>query len=195
MDEVHDLVVAAASGEPQAWSALVARFADLVWCVARSVGLSEPDAADVSQTTWLRFCERLGDLHDPSRAGAWLATTARREAVRVSKLGSRQVVADPWSWLERADAGLKEVGSGLVERERDLTVQHALAVMPERCRVLLLAAAADPPEPYEQVAARLGIATSSVGPTRRRCLDQLRRLIEQLAPELADESTRPSVAL
>jgi len=193
VEEVRDLVRRAASGDSEAWSALVARFANLVWAVARSVGLSVPDAADVSQTTWLRFCEHLGKLQDPSRAGAWLATTARREAVRVSKLGARQVVADPWSWLERPDTDLEEPGSGLVNKERDMTVQYALAVMPERCRSLLMELTADPPAPYEQVAARLGLAVGSVGPTRRRCLEQLRRVIEQLAPDLAEGA--PSSAI
>lgn len=193
MDEVRDLVLAAASGDSGAWSALVRRFANLVWSVARSVGLSEPDAADVSQTTWLRFCEHLGQLQDPSRAGSWLATTARREAVRVSKLGARQMVADPWSWLEQPDVNLEEPGSNMLDKERDMTVQYALAVMPERCRALLLAAAEDPPVPYEKVAQRLGLAQGSVGPTRRRCLDQLRDLIEQLSPELAEGAVSPSM--
>jgi RNA polymerase sigma factor (sigma-70 family) len=195
VDEVCDLVLRARSGDSEAWSALVARFADLIWAVARSVGLSAPDAADVSQTTWLRLCEHLGDLQDPARAGAWLATTARREAMRVSKLGAHQVVTDPWLWLERADTAVEELGSGLVDKERDMTVQYALAVMPERCRELLAAAVEDPPVPYERVAARLGLAVGSVGPTRRRCLDQLRRLIEQLAPDLAEGATSSSVRL
>jgi DNA-directed RNA polymerase specialized sigma24 family protein len=29
--------------------------------------------------------------------------------------------------------------------------------------------------PYAEISARLGIPVSSIGPTRRRCLDQLRR--------------------
>jgi DNA-directed RNA polymerase specialized sigma24 family protein len=86
VDEVGDLVRRAASGDPEAWSALVDRFADLIWSISRSVGLGTSDAADVSQTTWLRFCEHLGDLNDPSRAGAWLARTARREAILIRVL-------------------------------------------------------------------------------------------------------------
>ena len=183
------MVLRAATGEQGAWSALVKRFADLVWSVARSVGLSAPDAADVSQTTWLRFCEHLNDLQDPARAGSWLATTARREAIRVSRLGSRQVVADPWNWLERSDPRSDEVDYQLLVRERDVTVQYALAVLPERCRALLLAAVEDPPVPYQELSERLGLALGSVGPTRSRCLDQLRRLVEQLAPELAEGKT------
>ena len=193
MDEVQDLVQRAGDGDAQAWSALVERFADLVWAVARSVGLSNTDAADVSQTTWLRFCEHLTDLRDPSRAGAWLVTTARREAVRVSRLGSRQVVVDPWAWAEEAGVGTEEPGSRLIEKERDLAVQYALAVMPERCRSLLLGTSEDPPVSYETLSEKLGIALGSVGPVRRRCLERLRRLIEQLAPDLTGSDVSSSV--
>ena len=194
MDEVRDLVLRAASGDAEAWSRLVSRFADLVWSVARSVGLSAPDAADVSQTTWLRFSEHIGALRDPSRAGSWLATVARREAVRVSRLGARQVVVDPWTWLERADVYMAEPGSAMVDKERDMVVQCALAVMPERCRTLLQAAAEEPPPPYGSLATKLGLAVGSVGPTRRRCLEQLRQLIERLAPDLL-EGAKSSVPL
>lgn len=189
MDEVSDLVQRAALGDQDAWSALVDRFADLIWSVARSVGLGASDAADVSQTTWLRFCEHLGDLHDPSRAGAWLAKTARREAIRVSRLGSRQVVADPWNWLEKADTTADGVDHQLLVTERDITVQCALAVLPERCRALLTAAAEDPPVPYQVLADNLGLAVGSVGPARGRCLEQLRRLIDEMGHEMFEDQT------
>ena len=34
---------------------------------------------------------------------------------------------------------------------------------------------ADPPVPYIEIGARLGIPVGSIGPTRRRCLDKIRR--------------------
>jgi DNA-directed RNA polymerase specialized sigma24 family protein len=34
---------------------------------------------------------------------------------------------------------------------------------------------ADPPLPYAEISARLGIPVGSIGPSRRRCLDKLRR--------------------
>jgi RNA polymerase sigma factor (sigma-70 family) len=187
--EVRDLVERAAAGDWEAWSELVDRFASLIWSVTRSVGLNASDAADVSQTTWLRFCEHLGDLNDPSRAGAWLATTARREAIRVSRLGARQVVVDPWTWLERTDLAADGVDQRLLAGERDMTVQYALAVLPERCRALLLAAVEDPPVPYQELAGRLGMAIGSVGPTRARCLEKLRQVIDNLGRDMAEDTT------
>jgi DNA-directed RNA polymerase specialized sigma24 family protein len=34
---------------------------------------------------------------------------------------------------------------------------------------------ADPPVSYAQISAKLGISVGSIGPTRSRCLDMLRR--------------------
>jgi RNA polymerase sigma factor (sigma-70 family) len=79
----RELVAAAAAGDQQAWDALVDRYASLLWSVARSYRLSAPDAADVVQTTWLRLVEHLGQIADPDRLPGWLATSARRECLRV----------------------------------------------------------------------------------------------------------------
>ena len=42
-------------------------------------------------------------------------------------------------------------------------------------RDLLLLLLADPPLQYSEISARLGIPVGSIGPTRARALDQLRR--------------------
>src|SRR5438093_10754388 len=81
-EELEQLVRDAAAGSQHAWKTLVARFERLVWAVARAHRLNSADAADVVQTTWLRLVEHLGDVQEPERLGAWLATTARRECLR-----------------------------------------------------------------------------------------------------------------
>src|SRR5258705_49296 len=91
MSEVAELVRAAAEGDQAAWNGLVDRYNGLVWSVARSHRLAMADASDVVQTTWLRLVEHLGRLQDPERVGAWLATTARREALRALRHSARQV--------------------------------------------------------------------------------------------------------
>jgi DNA-directed RNA polymerase specialized sigma24 family protein len=82
-------VKGAAVGEQAAWDALVDRFGPTVWAIARAHRLNPSDAADVSQTTWLRLVENLHRIEQPERVGAWLATTARRESLRVLRLASR----------------------------------------------------------------------------------------------------------
>src|SRR5688572_28663305 len=88
---VADVVQAAADGSQSAWDELVDRYAGLVWSVCRAHRLSQADAADVSQTVWLRLVEHLHRLRDPERVVSWLATTARHECYRVLRVSGRQV--------------------------------------------------------------------------------------------------------
>ena len=80
-ENVRELVHAANNGDSSAWKLLVEHFSGLIWSVARGFGLNHADAGDVLQTTWLRLAEHLGRIENPERVGAWLATTARHEAV------------------------------------------------------------------------------------------------------------------
>jgi RNA polymerase sigma factor (sigma-70 family) len=179
VDRVEDLAARAALDDQAAWSSLVGRFAGLVWSAVRAVGLGEDDAADVCQTTWMRLAEHLADINETSRVGAWLVTTARREAIRTSRMGTRQVPVDPWDWLDRPDETLDDPDSNLLSIERSLAVQMAVALLPERCRQLLLAVAADPPVPYAELSSDLALPVGSIGPTRSRCLQQLGRLLQE----------------
>jgi len=81
--DVGQLLRRAADGERQAWDELVDRYARLVWSVARSFGLDDATASDVSQTVWLRLVEHCTAIRQPERLASWLATTTRREALRV----------------------------------------------------------------------------------------------------------------
>ncbi|HWK25263.1 MAG TPA: sigma-70 family RNA polymerase sigma factor [Solirubrobacter sp.] len=174
MSEVAELVRAASAGDQAAWNGLVDRFNGLVWSVARSYRLATPDASDVVQTTWLRLVEHLDRLQDPDRVGAWLATTARREALRALRLSARQVPTG-----ELPDAGTDgQLGAALLEAERDRALWAAFGALSERCQALLRVLVAEPPPRYEEVAAALDMPIGSIGPTRARCLERLRGLAE-----------------
>jgi RNA polymerase sigma factor (sigma-70 family) len=172
-DEHAALVRRAASGDAAAWNGLVERFGGLVWSIARAHRLSDADAADVSQTTWLRLVEHLDRIRQPERVGAWIAATARNECLRVLRLSGRQVLTgdDP----ETADLDTPPPGAALLETERDAALWRAFATLTERCRMLLRVLVADPAPSYEEVAAALSMPIGSLGPTRQRCLERLRR--------------------
>lgn len=175
--ELEHSVNGAMVGDSAAWDDLVDRFSGLIWAIARGQGLSPTDAAEVSQTTWLRLAEHISEITEPIRVGAWLATTARREANRIARLGARYVLVDPWEYFEESTGG-EELGDELLVKERDLVIQHALALLPARCRELLTALVlADPPLSYKQLSEGADMAMGSIGPTRGRCLEHLRELI------------------
>jgi RNA polymerase sigma factor (sigma-70 family) len=166
------VVPAAKDGDRDAWNALVARYSGLIWSIARAHRLGDADAADVFQTTWLRLVEHLAELRDPERVGAWLATTARHECLRVLRVGQRHVLTDGFELVE--SAGDPDVGTRLLTDERDAALWRAFSRISERCRALLRMLAADPPPSYEDVGAALDMPIGSIGPTRGRCLEQLR---------------------
>jgi RNA polymerase sigma factor (sigma-70 family) len=172
--ETAYLVRAAGDGDQAAWDRLVAGFAGLVWAVARGHRLQAEDAADVFQTTWLRLLQQLPRLREPERVGAWLATTARRECLRVLGQRSREPATEPEMLDLTADAG-PPVDVELVRAERDDALWHCLETSTPRCRELLRVLFAEPPLNYTEVAEVLDMPIGSIGPTRRRCLEHLRR--------------------
>ena len=171
--EVAELVQAAAAGDQFAWNTLVDRFSGLLWATARAHRLSAVDSAEIVQTTWLRLVEHLDRIREPERVGAWLATTARRESLRLIRRGSREFAASGVADLDgRSDA---PVGGALLAAERDDALWQAFAALSERCQALLRLLMAERPPSYEEVSGALGMPIGAIGPTRQRCLDRLRR--------------------
>jgi RNA polymerase sigma factor (sigma-70 family) len=173
---VADLVAGARNGEQRAWDALVERFAPLIWSVCRKYRLGDADAEDVGQNVWLRLVDQLDRVRDPAALPGWLATTTRRECARVRRGAPGAPAAgygpDAGS-LPDGHAGAAD--AGLLAAERHAALRAALAGLPPGGRQLIAMLTADPPVPYAEISARLGIAVGSIGPTRARYLDRLRR--------------------
>lgn len=183
MGEIAELVGAAGSGDERAWEALTERFTGLLWHVVRGYRLPRSDATDVIQATWLRFVEHLDGIRDPDRAGAWLVTTARREALGVLRKGSREVVSEHEAidYVQSRDVPTfsQQYVDGAAASERDQLVWQAIGSLSEQCQRLLRVLCADPPPSYRQVSAALDMPIGSIGPTRKRCLERLRTVIER----------------
>jgi DNA-directed RNA polymerase specialized sigma24 family protein len=117
-------------------------------------------------------------LREPERVGAWLATTARRESLRILRQQGRESITEP-EVLDLGGGDEQPVDAGLIRAERDDALWSCLETAPARCQTLLRVLLADPPLSYTEVAHVLDMPIGSIGPTRRRCLEHLRRrLIE-----------------
>jgi RNA polymerase sigma factor (sigma-70 family) len=167
------IVAAAARGDESAWKQLVDRYTGLLWGVARAHQLTGSDAADVVQTSWLRLVEHLPEIRNPGCIGAWLATTARRECLRTLRRSARLQPADGIELL--ADEEVPDVDAQVLRGERDAALWRAFSRLPARDRALLRLLSSDPAPSYEEIAAALGMPIGSIGPTRARALDRLRR--------------------
>ena len=172
------LLELAAGGDRAAWEQLVDRYIGLIWSITRDYRLSESDAADVTQTTWLRLLEHVERIEAPERLASWLATTARRECARVVAGRVRVVLAFDEAGLEQVGAVQPELDAPLLAEERARDVRAAVEALPPRWRELLELLMADPPVSYAEIAQRLGVPVGSIGPTRGRCLRRLRELLE-----------------
>ena len=172
---VAALVVRAGNGDELAWDALVGRYAPLIWSLCRRYRLDADDAGDVGQNVWLQLVNQLGKIRDPAALPGWLATTTRRECQRV--LNKAQA---PHAALQALDAdNIPDDQASMLEHvlaaERHAALREASAHLPPCCQQLIALLIKDPPVPYAEISARLGIPVGSIGPKRSRCLDKLRR--------------------
>lgn len=183
------LLLAARRGEADAWDALVERFAGRVWAVIRAHGMRRADADDVFQVTWFQLVTHLDTIREPDRVGAWLATTARHECLRLLRAAGRLVpTAGENQELEPAAWTGPPVEAGVLAAERDVTLWEGLAQLSAKCQQLIRVLMADPEPSYEEVSVALAMPIGSIGPTRRRCLDGLRH---KLATITGDETAMP----
>lgn len=171
-------------GDQAAWAALVGRYQRLVYAIVQRIGLDEHGAADVFQTVFARLLAHLPRIADPQRLQAWIVTTAKREALLQRQRARRTVSltreddadgeAPEWDLVD--DAALPE--QALDELQQLNRLRNGLARLDERCRDLLtLLFQADERPDYGAVGRALGMPVGSIGPTRARCLDKLRRLL------------------
>jgi RNA polymerase sigma factor (sigma-70 family) len=156
--------------------ALVERYAPLVWSICRSHRVGDADAADVGRSVWLQLVDQLDGIRDPTALPGWLASVTRQECLRVlgaarAPLAAGHVVDAETVPAEQAGPAEQE----LLVAELYAALREAFRDLPECDQRLILVLIEDPPVPYAEISARLGIPTESIRLTRARCLDKLRR--------------------
>jgi RNA polymerase sigma factor (sigma-70 family) len=168
-----ELVRAAQAGDQLAWNALVDRFSTLVWSIILASGLRGEDAADAWQTVWLRLVEHITRLREPAHVGSWLAQTTRHQCIHVRVTSARQRPTGDIG--ERADSDDIIPEKIVLRSERDIQLWKAFTELRTPCQELLRILLSEPTPSYAEVAGALRIKVGSIGPTRQRCLEQLRR--------------------
>lgn len=172
---VASLVACARDGDEQAWDTLVERYAPLIWSICRRYRLGRADADDVGQSVWMRLVDQLDKIRDPAALPGWLATTTRRECWRVAGAARGPNAAACALGAETIpDGQAKAVEQELLAAERYAALREAFTNLPLEGQQLIAMLVADPPVPYAEMSARLGMPIGSIGPTRSRCLDKMR---------------------
>jgi RNA polymerase sigma factor (sigma-70 family) len=172
------LVRRATEGDRSAWERLVDQYARLIWAITRDFKLAESDAADVFQATWLRLLEHIDRLEQPARVGSWLAATARNECLRSMAARKRVMLVQDDTTLKDDVTCEPEVDERLLAEESAQAVRDALSCLPGKWRRLVELLMADPPASYAEISDQLDLPVGSIGPTRGRCLERLRVLLQ-----------------
>jgi len=164
-------------GDAVALDELVGVMTPVLWHVVRAHRLSTEVAEDVVQTTWLALVRSRDRIEEPAAIGGWLTTTARREAWRVAKASGRALPTED-DELARVLPDETSAEAAVVQQDGDARLWEAVDRLGERCRQLLRIVAFEHRPDYSKIAADLGMPIGSIGPTRGRCLQKLRALIE-----------------
>jgi RNA polymerase sigma factor (sigma-70 family) len=169
-----ELLTLARQGDGSAWAEVVVRYRGLVSSVVRAYRLQDADARDAEQRTWLRLVEHLGSLRDPDRLGGWLATTASRECLRILREGQTLVGLE----MDAVPATEPGVEEQVIDADTAARLWQIVATLPPRGRTIMRALFADEPRPYAEVARATGIPIGSLGPSRARLIDRVRRTFD-----------------
>ena len=173
------LVQRAREADPDAWKELVSRFGGMIAATGRRYRLTAADVAELQQTTWLRLVENLHRIEQPERVGGWLATTARRESLQLLKRASKYGTGGDQMIENMPDRHLPEPDARPIAEERGTVLNAAWERLNPRCQRLLSLLINDDPLSYKNVSKLLEMPVGSIGPTRARCLEHLRRLVEE----------------
>ncbi len=178
------LVEGCLAGHEQAWEALIGKYERLIYSTCRRFRLSQDEADDIFGRVSLLLLQNLKNLKDRSRLANWLITTTSRECWHYKKgqpqiqlqaavPGDPDIVEEP-----AATAPLPE--EEILRLERQQQIREALNQLQPRCRKLIHLLFYDPAElPYAEIAKAMDIPVSSIGPTRARCLNKLREILEK----------------
>jgi RNA polymerase sigma factor (sigma-70 family) len=167
-------------GNEQAWSLLIDKYKALIYSIPVRYGLPPHEAADVFQATCAELLVRLPDLREPRALPKWLMQVAHHECYRWKRQQQRVVSRDAESDLPEPET--PPIAETILQQtQEEQMLRDAMGVLSPQCRRLVeLLFFETPARPYAEVAKELGLAVGSIGFTRQKCIDRLRRQLDEL---------------
>jgi RNA polymerase sigma factor (sigma-70 family) len=174
------LVRGALAGNEQAWTAIIQRYKRLIYSIPLKYDMAPEDAGDIFQSVCLELFSELANLRKPESLKSWLISVTVHKCFRWKRQQRGAIELDAME-QEQAEATAVVAPQLLEDVEREQAVRDAIAGLPARCAEMIrLLFYEQPPVPYAEVARRLGLATGSIGFIRGRCLERLRKLLEEV---------------
>ncbi len=174
------LVKECLAGNEEAWSLLIDKYKALIYSIPVKYSLPAHEAADVFQSTCMELLMRLPELREPRALPKWLMQVAHHQCYRVKRQQQRLVSRDAEPDLP--DPQTPAIAESLVRQtQEEQMLRKAMGSLTPQCRRLVEMLFFDtPPRPYTEVAAELGLALGSIGFTRQKCIERLRRNLDEM---------------
>ncbi len=169
------------NGKEDSWRALIDRFKNLIYSIPLKYGLTADDAAEIFQSVCLSLLSDLDKIRDPQALPAWLIRVTARRCANWRREQQQFPGAAEEEFESHMDKKSKELSADQVrEIELEQMLREAQGGLSPQCRRLIeMLFYESPARPYEEVAAELGLATGSIGFTRQKCLEYLRKNLEK----------------
>ena len=165
-----ELIDRCIQGDQAAWKEFVNRYHRLVYSVAHTLCPPGEDVSDVFQQVWLEVHQHLNQLRNVEALPAWLMTITKRRMYALIRARRNS---------EQLSEETPDLSEKLQQIEHEHTLERALTQLPDRCRKLIGLLYFDTSEPsYSEIAKVMSMPEASIGPTRARCLEKLRKLID-----------------
>ncbi len=165
-------------GEEAAWTMLLSKYKNLIFSVPIKYGFSREESADIFQSVCLDLLSELKRLREPRALAGWLIRITYNKCFHQAKLQRKHAAGSVQ--MELASATEEIPSSRLNELEQEETLRSALASLDPRCHKLVeMLFFESPARPYDEIAKSLALSKGSIGPIRRRCLDDLRKTLEE----------------
>lgn len=177
-----ELVARCLEEDHDAWATLVKRYERLIASITRKFRLGAEDAADVYQSVNLALFQQLNSLRNQQKLSSWIITVTVRECWKLRERERRTDSLDePDAPDPSSDAHLL-IDEGIQLLERQHFLRRAVALLPDKCRTLIeVLFFRESPDSYEEISRQLGMPVASIGPTRGRCLEKLKKNLEKIS--------------
>jgi len=174
------LVKQCLAGREEAWSQLIDKYKSLIYSIPVKYGLPPHEAADVFQATCFELLTHLPEIRDPAALPKWLIQVAHHKCYHWKRQQQRLVSRDAEQELPEPE--VPPVAEEFVKRaQEEQMLREAMASLAPRCRKLIeMLFFESPSRPYAEVANELNLAVGSIGLTRQKCIESLRKQLDEL---------------
>jgi len=173
------LVKECLAGSEEAWSALVDKYKALIFSIPIKYRMPPQEAADMFQVVCMDLLASLPNLREPKALAAWLMQVTHHQCARWKQRQQRTISRD-------SDTGIPEteipaMAESLIRQtQEEQILREAISSLAPQCQKLVAALFFESPaRPYAEIAAELGLAVGSIGFTRQKCIERLRKSLQK----------------